>query len=68
MHLLLVDGSTFGSGASTQQDNGEMIVTLAADDMLMVVNHTGFSDTDLQTNAGGIHPNVNASIVIQQIA
>ena len=62
-----VDGTTYGSGAGTQQDNGEAIVTLAADDVLDLRNHSSAAAVTLQTLAGGTQTNVNASIIIEQL-
>jgi hypothetical protein len=63
-----IAGTTFGSGAGTQQNNGQAIVTLAAGDVLTLVNHSSASAVLLQTLAGGTQPNVNASVIIQQLA
>ena len=61
-------GSTYGSGAGTQQDTGHVIVTLAAGDVLTLRNHSSAAAFTLQTLAGGTQTNVNASILIQQLA
>ena len=63
-----IAGTTFGSGAGTQQNNGRAMVTLAAGDVLTLVNHTSAAAVILQTLAGGTQPNVNASLIIQQLA
>ncbi len=60
-------GTTYGSGAATQQDNGQAIVTLSASDVLTLVNHSSPAAVTLQTLAGGTETNVNASIVIEQV-
>lgn len=60
-------GAIFGSGAGTQQNNGEVILTLAAGDILTLRNHTSASAVTLQTLAGGTQVNVNASMMIQQV-
>lgn len=59
--------SIYGSGAGTQQDNGQMIVTLSANDVLTVVNHSSAAAVTLQTLAGGTQTDVNASVVIDQL-
>ena len=61
-----VAGATFGSGASTQQNNGQVLVTLAAGDILTLRNHTSTAAITLQTLAGGTQLNTNASILIHQ--
>jgi hypothetical protein len=61
------DGTTYGSGAGTQQDDGQAIVTLSASDVLTLVNHSSAAAVTLQTLAGGTQTNVNASIVIEQV-
>jgi hypothetical protein len=63
-----IAGTTFGSGGGTQQNNGQAMVTLAAGDILTLVNHSSASAIILQTLAGGTQPNVNASLTIQQLA
>ena len=60
--------TVYGSGAGTQQDNGQAILTLSANDVLTLVNHTSAAAVTLQTLAGGTQTNVNASIVITKLA
>jgi hypothetical protein len=60
-------GSVFGSGAGTQQNNGHLIVTLAAGDVVTLVNHSSAAAVTLQTLAGGTQTNVNASILIERL-
>jgi hypothetical protein len=62
-----VAGSVSGSGASTQQNNMETIVTLAAGDVLTVRNHSSAAAVTLQTLAGGTQINSNAWILIEQM-
>ncbi len=59
--------TVYGSGAGTQQNNGQAIITLAAGDSLTLVNHTSAAAVTLQTLAGGTQVNVNASLVIKKI-
>ena len=59
--------SIYGSGAGTQQDNGQLIVTLSANDVLTLVNHSSAAGVSLETLAGGTQVNVNASVVIDQV-
>jgi BclA C-terminal domain len=59
--------SVYGSGAGTQQNTGILIVSLAADDTITLVNHSSAAAVTLQTLAGGTQINVNAAIVITQL-
>jgi hypothetical protein len=60
-------GATYGSGAGTQQNNGQFIVTLVAADSLTIRNFTSAAAVTLQTIAGGTQTNVNASVVIEKL-
>ncbi|WP_376745196.1 BclA C-terminal domain-containing protein, partial [Bacillus pumilus] len=62
-----VTNTVYGSGAGTQQNNGQAILALAAGDTLTLVNHTSAAAVTLQTLAGGTQTNVNASIVIKKL-
>ncbi|MGE1126042.1 BclA C-terminal domain-containing protein, partial [Bacillus wiedmannii] len=62
-----VTNSIYGSGAGTQQNNGQTILTLAAGDILTLNNHTSAAAITLQTMAGGTQTNVNASIIIEKL-
>ncbi len=42
-------------------------MTLAANDVLTVVNHSSAAAVTLQTLSGGTQTNVNASVVIEQL-
>ncbi|MGO9873808.1 MAG: collagen-like protein [Acidimicrobiia bacterium] len=64
---VIVPGSIYGSGAGTQQNNGEVILSLNAADTVTLVNNTSASAVTLQTLAGGTQTNVNAAIVIEQL-
>lgn len=59
-----VTGTVYGSGAGTQQNNGQAIVQMSAGDVLTLRNHTSSAGIALQTLAGGTEINVNASVVI----
>jgi hypothetical protein len=61
------DNTTYGSGAGTQQNTGQAILTLAAGDILTVRNHSSAAAVTLQTLAGGTATNVNASVVIMKL-
>ncbi len=65
---LAIPGSDYGSGAGTQQNNGRVIATLAAGDILTLVNHSSASAVTLQTVAGGTATNVNASLLVRKLA
>jgi hypothetical protein len=60
-------GTVYGSGAGTQQDNGQVILTLSASDVLTLVNHSSAAAVTLQTLAGGTQTNVNASLLIEKL-
>ena len=64
---IALSGTTYGSGAGTQQDDGQVIVDLTAADSLTLANHTSAAAITLQTLAGGTQTNVNASIIIEQV-
>jgi hypothetical protein len=60
-------GTIYGSGNGVQQNNGQVIVTLAAGDLLTLVNHSSTSAINLASLIGGSQANVNASIMIEQL-
>lgn len=64
---ILAAGTVYGSGAGTQQNSGQAILSLSAGDVLTVRNHSSAAAVTLQTLAGGTQTNVNASIVIERI-
>jgi hypothetical protein len=61
-------GSVYGSGAGTQQNNGIVLVRLAATAAITLVNHTSASAVTLQTLAGGTQPNVNAFMLLEKLS
>jgi len=63
-----IAGAIYGSGAGTQQNTGFAIVTVNAGDVLTLRNHTSASALTLQTPAGGTATNVNAALLIRQLA
>ena len=65
---IVVPGSVYGSGAGTQQNTGQVIVTIAAGDVLTLRNHSSAAAVQLQPLAGGTQINVNASLLIEQLA
>ncbi len=66
----LVAGSIYGSGAGTQQNNGQVIVAAAAGDVFTIRNHTSAAAVTLAAAPpiGGTASAVNASVLIERIA
>ena len=62
-----VADTIYGSGAGTQQNTGQAILTLSAGDVITLVNHTSSAAVTLQTLAGGTQTNVNASVTIEKL-
>jgi hypothetical protein len=62
-----VGGTIYGSGAGTQQNTGQAILTIAAGDSLTVRNHSSSAAVGLASNIGGTQANVNASVLIEQL-
>jgi len=62
-----IPGATYGSGAGTQQNDGQVIATVAAGDTLTLVNDASAAAVGLQTLAGGTATNVNASVVVEKL-
>ena len=62
-------GTTFGSGAGTQQNSGQAILTLGAGAVLTLRNHTSAAAVTLAAAPpiGGTSTAVNASVVIQRL-
>lgn len=60
--------SVYGSGAGTQQNNGQVIVAIPAGGILTLRNHTSAAAVILQTLAGGTQTNVNASIILKMLS
>ena len=63
----LVPGTIYASGAGTQQNTGQVIVTIAAGDVLTVRNHSSAAAVGLATPIGGTQASVNASIAIEKL-
>jgi hypothetical protein len=63
----LVPGSIYGSGAGTQQNNGQITLELALEDVLSLVNYSSAAAVGLASKIGGTQANVNASVRIQKI-
>ncbi len=62
-----VPGSTYGSGAGTQQNNGQTVFSITAGDVLTLRNHSSAAAVGLASFVGGTQLNVNASILIEKI-
>ncbi|MEY2428888.1 MAG: hypothetical protein QOJ40_1773, partial [Verrucomicrobiota bacterium] len=62
-----VAGTIYGSGAGTQPSTGQAIITIAANDVLTLRNHSSAAAVGLQTLAGGTQGNVNASVLLQKL-
>ncbi|MGD0312110.1 MAG: collagen-like protein [Acidimicrobiales bacterium] len=62
-----VAGTTYSSVAGTQQDGGQAVVSLAAGDVVTLVNHSSSAAVGLASDIGGTQTNVNASIVIEEL-
>jgi hypothetical protein len=63
----LVPGSIYGSGAGTQQNNGQITLELALEDVLTLVNYSSAAAVGLASKIGGTQANVNALVRIQKI-
>jgi hypothetical protein len=62
-----ITGATYGSGAGTQQNTGQVIVAAGAGDILTIRNYTSAAATTLQPLAGGTQASVNASAIIEKL-
>jgi hypothetical protein len=60
-------GTVYGSGAGTQQNNGQAIVAIGAGDVLTLRNHSSAAAVGLPSVGGGTQANVNASVVIEKV-
>jgi hypothetical protein len=63
-----VAGSTYGSGAGTQQNNGQVIFSASAADTITVRNHSSAAALGLPTPIGGTQASVNASIMLEKLS
>jgi len=64
----LVAGTIYGSGAGTQQNNGQALISIAAGDVLTLRNHSSAAAVGLASTVGGTQANANASIVIKLLS
>jgi hypothetical protein len=65
----VVAESVYGSGAGTQQNDGQTILALSAGDVLTLVNHTSAAAVTLAAAPpiGGTATAVNASIILEKL-
>ncbi|MFZ1559315.1 MAG: hypothetical protein WAT37_05280 [Saprospiraceae bacterium] len=63
----VMSGSIFGSGAGTQQNNGALIFSATAGDVVSLRNHSSAAAVTLASNVGGTQANVNASLIFQKL-
>jgi hypothetical protein len=62
-----VAGSIYGSGAGTQQNNGQVIFSASAGSTITVRNHSSAAALGLPTPIGGTQASVNASIMLEKL-
>ena len=62
-----VPGAVYGSGAGTQQNTGQAILTMGSGDALTLVNHSSAAAVGLASLIGGTQNAVNASILIEKL-
>lgn len=62
-----VPGTVYGSGAGVQQNNGQCIIAILANDVLTLRNRSSTAAVGLPSLMGGTQINVNASIVVQKL-
>jgi hypothetical protein len=61
-------GSTYGSGAGTQQNTGEVIVTTTSPAAALTLrDHTSSGALALEPLAGGTEASTNASVLVEQL-
>ncbi|PIT83090.1 collagen-like protein [Limnohabitans sp. 15K] len=63
----VVPGSIYGSGAGTQQNNGQVIVRLEKGDTVTLVNYHSAAAVGLQSLSGGTEENVVASVTLLKL-
>jgi hypothetical protein len=64
---VVVPGGIYGSGAGTQQNTGQVIVTVSAGALLTIHNHTSAAAVTLATPIGGSAANANASLTVEKL-
>ncbi len=65
---VVVPGTTYGSGAGTQQNSGQAILAVGAGGVLSVRNHSSAAAVGLATLVGGTQATANASVTIEKLA
>ncbi|MFJ5788976.1 collagen-like protein [Lysinibacillus sp. NPDC093197] len=63
-----VTQAVYGSGAGTQQNTGQALVSISSGGILTLRNHSSAAAVTLQTLAGGTQINVNASIILKLLS
>lgn len=63
----VVAGTTYASGAGTQQNTGQGIATVGAGDVLTLRNHTSSAAIGLATPIGGTQASTNASVLVEKL-
>jgi len=63
----LIPGTVYGTGAGAQQNEGQVVVALAAGEVLTLRNHTSLLPVTLLAAIGGTEATVNASIKILRV-
>ncbi|MGE8001510.1 collagen-like protein, partial [Lysinibacillus sp. NPDC093190] len=63
-----VTQAVYGSGAGTQQNTGQVIISIPSSGFLTLRNHSSAAAVILQTLAGGTQTNVNASIILKMLS
>ncbi len=63
-----VTQAVYGSGAGTQQNTGQVIISIPSGGFLTLRNHSSAAAVILQTLAGGTQINVNASIILKMLS
>jgi len=66
---VLAPGSDYGSGAGTQQNNGQVILSINANDIVTLRNHTSAAAVSLAAAPpiGGTAAAVNASVLLEKL-
>jgi hypothetical protein len=63
----LVLGTVYGSGAGTQQNTGQGVVSVTAGEVLTLRNHSSSAAIGLASAIGGTQANTNASVTIEKL-
>jgi hypothetical protein len=63
----VVPESVYGSGAGTQQNNGQAILAVGTNDILTLRNHSSAAAVTLAAAIGGTVATINASVLIQKL-